>query len=107
MGDMADWQIEQGMDSLAAHRGGHCDDDCRYCWDEDAGPSLNLIALWYDEGRACGECTAEFTAANGTPSCCQTCKNMGSDLPLSRHAEKNTEAHKQRARKRRKAKENR
>ena len=35
MGDMADYDIEQGMDMLAAHQGGHCFQDCRYCDEED------------------------------------------------------------------------
>ncbi len=34
MGDMADYDIEQGMDMWLAHRNGHCLEDCRYC-DED------------------------------------------------------------------------
>lgn len=35
MGDMADYAIEQGMDMLAAHQGGHCFEDCRCCDEED------------------------------------------------------------------------
>lgn len=69
-------------------------------------PSLSLIAKWHDEGRTCGECGTEFTEANGEPSSCDYCKRRGSDLPLSKHPEANKEAHKQRARKARKHKEN-
>lgn len=72
---------------------------------EDAGPSLSRLALLHDSGKACGECGAEFTAANGVPSSCETCKNMGSEYPLTQHPEVTTEAHKHRARQRRKAKE--
>ena len=35
MGDMADYDIEQGMDMWAAHQGGRCLQDCRYCDEED------------------------------------------------------------------------
>ena len=36
MGDMADWNIDQGLDSWWAHKAGECDCDgpCQYC-DED------------------------------------------------------------------------
>lgn len=35
MSDMADYDIEQGMDMWAAHCGGHCLEDCRYCDEEN------------------------------------------------------------------------
>ena len=35
MGDMADFDIEQGMDMWVAHEAGHCLQDCRYCDEED------------------------------------------------------------------------
>lgn len=75
---------------------------------EDTGPSINRLAMLHDSGKACGECGAEFTAANGVPSSCEACKNMGSEYPLTQHPEVNREAHKAEARKRRarKTKEN-
>jgi hypothetical protein len=73
--------------------------------DVDTGPSISRLAMLHDSGKACGDCGSEFTAANGVPSSCETCCNMGSEYPLTQHPEVNTEAHKQRARQRRKAKE--
>lgn len=73
-------------------------------WTEPDEPSLSLIAKFHDEGRTCGECGAQFSEANGVPSSCQFCKRKGSTLPLSKHPEVNTEAFKERARKRRKEK---
>jgi len=35
MGDMADYDIEQGMDMWLAHQHGQCFEDCRYCDEED------------------------------------------------------------------------
>ena len=71
------------------------------------GPEISLskLAMMHDSGKACAECFSEFTAANGEPSSCETCKNMGSEYPLTQHPEINTEAHKARARARRKSKE--
>lgn len=92
----------------------HCipwDQQCTICnpqgYADGDEVSLSLLATMHDTGKACAECFAEFTAANGQPSCCETCKNMGSELPVSQHPEVNREAHKTLARKRRKAKENR
>lgn len=31
MGDMADWDFEQGFDELQAHQLGECDAWCHYC----------------------------------------------------------------------------
>ena len=35
MGDMADYDIQEGMDMWAAHTGHSCLQDCRYCEEED------------------------------------------------------------------------
>lgn len=35
MGDMADYDIEQGIDMWLAHQEGHCLEDCRYCDEEE------------------------------------------------------------------------
>ena len=35
MGDMADFDIEQGMDMWVAHEAGHCLQDCIYCDEEE------------------------------------------------------------------------
>lgn len=79
----------------------HWDSD--YVYDDE--PSISRIALWYDEGRMCGECGTEFTEKNGEPSSCEFCRNRGSELPLTKHPEVNKEAHKAVARRRRKNKQ--
>ena len=35
MGDIADSLIEAGLDALARHHAGNCEDDCEYCDEED------------------------------------------------------------------------
>ena len=32
MGDMADYDIQEGMDMWFAHQCGECFEDCRYCY---------------------------------------------------------------------------
>lgn len=79
-------------------------DDGAPDWDEypeDPGPSVSRLALLHDTGKACGDCGAEFTTANGVPSSCEHCHNHGSQYPLTHHPELNTEAHKAAARRRR------
>ena len=44
MGDIADYDIEQGMDMWVAHTAGHCFQDCRYCDEEDEEE-------WYTETK--------------------------------------------------------
>ena len=89
-----------GYDSLYDDDWAHVPDVEPY----DDEPSLSWIALAFDTGRTCGECGAEFTKANGEPSSCEFCKRRGSEYPLSKHPEKNKEAHKAVARRRRKQK---
>lgn len=88
MGDMADdWTLDQAY------------------FGEDEGPSLNLLALWHDEGRICAHCGTEFTKPHGSPTACSFCfRNLTaderSDSPLAVHPEKNKEAHRAEAKKR-------
>lgn len=35
MGDMADWNIEQGEAAMAEHDAGNCDGPCQYCDEEE------------------------------------------------------------------------
>ena len=35
MGDMADYDIVQGMDMIIAHLSGHCSQDCVYCNEDE------------------------------------------------------------------------
>ena len=35
MGDMADFDIDEGLVMWTAHQAGHCLQDCRYCDEED------------------------------------------------------------------------
>lgn len=90
------WEWTDGGESWPADSGYEYDDE---------GPSISRLALLYDTGKACGECFAEFTEANGEPSACDFCANNGSELPRTKHPELNTEAHKAVARRRRKSKE--
>lgn len=81
-------------------------DDFSRTMEEQDAPSINLIAKWHDEGRTCAECGTEFVKAHGQPTACEFCKRRGSEYPVATHAEKNQEAHKQQARKRRQRRNN-
>jgi hypothetical protein len=42
MGDMADFNIEQGEDAWIAHLAGECFGPCPYCAEEDANTEMGL-----------------------------------------------------------------
>lgn len=82
------------------------DDDDSTGFEYDDSPSVSRMAVMYDTGKACAECFAEFTEANGEPSSCEYCKRRGSELPKSKHPELNRVAHANVARKRKARKKN-
>jgi hypothetical protein len=64
MGDMADWDIEQGFDALAQHEAGMCRDECEYCW-EKADKWLRKQGFFDYPVAVCAKCEA---SVKGYPS---------------------------------------
>lgn len=57
MGDAADALTEAGLDEVAAHRGGYCDDGCRYCLEEVLSEARGGKPAKPEERVVfCGEC---------------------------------------------------